>query len=105
MGFHFSLNFEDLGYFNRARMRTKEFSASLATARGPHASSLCIQTAQSIYGLIDHTLQFTSIIHMLISNSGRNPVSYGHPSDLVRAVAAHRSRGSKLAFTDQFSQE
>ena len=34
---------------------------------------------------------------MLICNSGRNPVSYGQPFDLVRAS----SRGSKLAFTDQ----
>ena len=31
--FHFSFNFKDLGYFKRATMRTKEFSAALATAR------------------------------------------------------------------------
>ena len=42
---------------------------------------------------------------MLISNSGRNPVSYGQPSDLVRAllhiVLYASSRSSKRAITDK----
>ena len=42
--FSFSFYFKDLDYLNRATMRAKEFSPPLATARGPYASSLCLQT-------------------------------------------------------------
>ena len=40
---------------------------------------------------------------MLISNSGRNPVSYGHPSDFVRALLliVLLFASSKRAITDE----
>ena len=70
--FHFSFNFKDLGDFNRATMRTKEFSAPLATASGPHASSLCLQTSQSIFGLIHHAQKFQNYRMIYFNNSHVN---------------------------------
>ena len=73
--FHFSFNFKDLGYFNRATMRPLVFKLASQSADR--------YITHNSYKIIEW---FTSIIHMLISNSWRNPVSYGQPSDLVRAL-------------------